>query len=210
MICLRQNPTAFKSLFIAILLAGFLLASPLLARTDVDFNPDLEFFRYKTFAFVGGVENLLMFQVNPDLVNERIHRAVTRELTKKGLREVQPDQNPDLIIRFWENPSSKVVNVSTMGNWGPYLPFIGSYWEQTYNEVSATSGKDGCLLIDLIDPRSKDLAWRLYLTHKITLPDKEWKKCDDELTRGFDSYPPSEKEIAAKKKERAAHPPKSS
>ena len=146
-----------------------------------------------------------MLPVNPDLINERIHRAVTRELTGKGLREVQPSQNPDLMVRYWANPSSQ-VNVTTMGNWAAYRPFIGSYWAWMYNEVSANSAKEGSLIIDLIDPRSKELAWRLYLIRKITLPDKDWKKADDELTKGFDSYPPSDKEKEAKNKERAAHP----
>ncbi len=185
-----------------------LAASALWAKSVVDFNPNLDFSKYKTFAFVGGVENLLMFPVNPDLISERVHRAVTRELTGKGLQEVQPSQNPDLVVRYWANPSSQ-VNVTTMGEWGAYRPFIGSDWEWLYNEISASSAKAGCLIIDLIDPRSRDLAWRLYLIHKITLPDKEWKKADDELTKGFESYPPSDKEKEEKKKERAAHPRKS-
>jgi hypothetical protein len=29
-----------------------------------------------------------MFEVNPGLVDDRVHRAVTRELTQKGLKEV--------------------------------------------------------------------------------------------------------------------------
>jgi hypothetical protein len=208
MIRLRPRRSAIPTLFFLIVLAGFFAGSSLFAKTEVDFNPDLDFSKYKTFAFVGGVENLLMFQVNPDMVSERVHRAVTRELTKKGLREVLPNQNPDLVIRFWAAPSSQ-VNVSTMGNWGPYPPFIGSYWEPAYDDFSSASNvKEGCLLIDLIDSRAKNLTWRLYLIHKITLPDKEWRKADDELTKGFESYPPSEKEIEAKKKERAAHPTK--
>lgn len=206
---IRPRPCRWNFLCLVLLaaLASFVVVSPLPAKTVVDFNPNLDFSKYKTFAFVGGVENLLMFQVNPGLVTDRIHRTVTRELTKKGLREVQPGQNPDLIVRFWANPSSQ-VNVSTMGNWGPFGPYIGSYWAWTYDEVSASSVKEGSLLIDLVDPRTKSLSWRVYLIHKITLPDKEWKKADEELTRGFESFPPSEKEIDAKKKERAAHPPK--
>jgi hypothetical protein len=191
-----------------VILSIFLAVAPLLAKTVVDFDPGLDFSKYKTFAFVGGVENLLMFEVNPGLVTERVHRAVNRELTKKGLQEVRPEQNSDLVVRFWANPS-KQVNVSTMGEWGSYSPYIGSYWEYTYNEVSATSAKEGSLLIDLIDPRSKKLVWRLYLIHKITTPDKEWKKADDEITKAFESYPPSAKELEEKKKVRAAHPAKS-
>jgi Domain of unknown function (DUF4136) len=197
-----------KALFPAFILAAFFAAVPLIAKTVVDFNPDADFSKYKTFAYIGGVENLLMFQANPGLVSDRIHEAVTRELTKKGLREVPPTQNADLVIRFWANPSSQ-VNIATMGVWVPYAPFIGSYWEHTYDEVSSSSAKEGSLVIDLIDTRSKDLAWRLYLIHKVTTPDKEWKKADDEITKAFESFPPTPKERDAKKKDRTSHPPKS-
>jgi Domain of unknown function (DUF4136) len=200
-----SNRPSFK-LWFAISFAIFLTVSPLLAKTVADFDPKTNFLKYKTFAFVGGVENLLMFEVNPGLVSERVHRTVNRELTQKGLHEVQLNQNPDLLVRFWCSPSSQ-VNVATMGEWGPYSPYIDSYWARTYQEVSASSRKEGALLIDLVDPKSKTLVWRLYLIHKITTPDKEWKKADDELSKGFESYPPSEKEKEEKQKERAAHPP---
>lgn len=59
--------------------------------------------------------------------------------------------------------------------------------------------------MDLIDPRSKALAWRVYLMRKITKPDKDGKKADEEFTKGFESCPPSEKEREAKKKEREEH-----
>jgi hypothetical protein len=204
---LRLHSPSPKSVLLCLTLLSCLAAPPLFAKTTVDFNPNVNFSKYKTFAFIGGVENLIMVQLDPQLMYDRIHQTVGRELTKKGLREVQPNQNPDLMVRYWVNPSSQ-VNVVTMGNWAPFSPFIGSYWAQDYNEVSASSGKEDSLVIDLIDPRSRDLTWRLYLTRKITSPDKEWKKEDEELTRAFDSFPPSEKERDEKKKERAAHPPK--
>lgn len=202
-----NRPNAAFAVSVLLILAGLLAVSPLFGKTVVDFDPGLDFSKFKTFAYIGGVENLLMFEVNPALVSDRVHRAVNRELTKKGLREVQPGQNPDLVVRFWANPS-KQVNVATMGEWGPYSPYIGSFWQWTYNDVSAASAKEGSLLIDLINRRNKDLVWRLYLIHKITTPDKEWKKADDEITKGFENYPPSAKELEEKKKERAAHPPK--
>ena len=68
-----------------------------------------------------------MLQLNPELINDRVHRAVQRELTKKGLREVQPSENPDLVVRYWAN-SQVQVNVAATGNWGPYGPYLGTYW----------------------------------------------------------------------------------
>jgi len=206
---IRLYRSPFLRLIFCFLLAGFLAASPLLGKTAVDFNPNLDFSKYKTFAFIGGVENLMMFQVDPQLMFDRIHHAVQQALTKKGLREVQPSQNPDLVIRYWANPPSQ-VNVVTMGNWSPYRPYIDSYWGWIYNDVSNSSAKEGSLIIDLIDSRSRDLTWRVYLMRKITTPDKEWKKADEELAKAFDAYPPSANDKEEKKKERAAHPPISS
>jgi hypothetical protein len=192
-----------------LLLAVFLmvLAMPASAKVQVDFNPEIDFSKYKTFAYIGGVENLVMLQLNPELINDRVHRAVTREMTAKGLREVQSNDNPDLIVRYWANSSTQ-INVSAMGNWGPYGAYIGSYWGFLYDTVTATSQREGSLLLDLIDPRKKDLVWRLYIIRKINNVDKAWKQADEDFTKGFESYPPSQKEIEAKIKERAEHKPK--
>ena len=80
-----------KPLLVGMLL--LLMAFPASAKLATDFNPNLDFSKYKTFAYIGGVESLVMLQLNPDLLNNRIHRAVVRELTAKGLREVQPEES---------------------------------------------------------------------------------------------------------------------
>jgi uncharacterized protein DUF4136 len=80
------------------------------------------------------------------------------ELTKKGWREVQPGEDPDLVVRYWAN-STQRVNLAEMGNWGLYGPYIGSYWGWFYTTVSASSTREGSLIADLIDPRSKALDW---------------------------------------------------
>lgn len=205
---MRTSPMmlSVRRISIAIALA-LVLGLPLARKVTVDFDPNVGFSKYKTFAYIGSVENLVMMQLNPDLINNRIHRMVVRELTKKGLREVQPGQNPDLVVRYWAN-STQQVNLAAMGNWGPNGPYIGSYWGWIYTTASASSTREGSLIVDLIDPRSKALAWRVYLIRKITSPDKDWKKADEEFTKGFESYPPSEKEKEAKKKEREEHKPK--
>lgn len=96
---------------------------PAMAKVEVDFNPDLDFSQFKTYAYIGGVEHLVMLQLNPELINDRVHRAVQRELTKNGLREVQPSENPDLVVRYWAN-SQVQVNVAATGP-------MGLTWERT-------------------------------------------------------------------------------
>jgi hypothetical protein len=43
---------------------------------------------------------------------------------------------------------------------------------------------------------------------KIVKVDKDWKKADQDFRKGFESYPPSAKQIEQKKKERANEKPK--
>ena len=205
---IRHVASRGKSITCLVLML-LLAAIPAFAKVDVDFDPNVDASKYRTFAFVGGVKNLVMLPVDPDVLDIQVHRLVTRELSKKGLREVQPGQNPDIVVRYWANASQQ-VNPANMGDWGPFSPYIGSYWASMYDAVSASSGKENTLLIDIIDPRTKNLAWRLYLTRKFSNADKDWKKADEEFAKAFESYPPSEKEKEAKRKERAAYSAKNS
>jgi hypothetical protein len=198
---LRDHDCAVRFLLVILsLLSG--LALPASAKTTIDFDPNIDFSKFKTFAYVGGVENLVAIQLNPDLINIRFHHMVVRELEKKGLHEVNPGQNPDLIVRYWANPETQ-VDVAVMGNWGPYGPFIGSDWSYLYNTVTSTSRHLGMLILDLIDPKAKALVWRVYLVRKMSDPDKDPKKAEDEFTDGLRSYPPSGKDKEEKRQERA-------
>jgi len=189
------------------LLILFAMALPATAKVEFDFDPNLDFSTFKTYAYLGGVENLVMMQLNPELITDRVHRAVQREMAKKGLRELQPNQEPDLVVRYWANSNTQLSSAA-LGSWGPFGPFLGNYWGYMYDLMSIQSTRQGMLVLDLIDAKNKDLAWRLYVAEKIINVDKDWKRADEDFTKGFQSYPPSAKQIEDKKKERANEKPK--
>jgi len=198
----RGRWSAIRFVFtMLVLLSGFAL--PVAARTTVDFDPNIDFSKFKTFAYAGAVENLVAIEMNPDLINIRFHHMVVRELEKKGLHEVNPGQNPDLIVRYWANPETQ-VDVSVMGNWGAYGPYIGNDWAYVYTAVASSSRHQGTLILDMIDPKAKALVWRVYLVRKMSDPDKDPKKAEDEFTDSFKSFPPSDKEKEEKRRERAS------
>lgn len=141
------------------------------------------------------------------MIRDNVHEAVARELTKRGLKEVRRDQNPDLVVRYFANSQSE-VNFAATGDWGGFDPFIADYWAYTYELWNASTTREGSLMIDLIDVKLKQLAWRLYCQQKILNVDKVWPKVNEEITKGFESFPPTEKEKEEKRKERAEHPPK--
>jgi hypothetical protein len=146
-------------------------------------------------------------QLNPDYITDKVHAGVSQSLTQRGLKEVKPDQQPDLVVRYWANSQSSIVSPSA-GTWGQFGQYVSDYWAYTYDLMKSESALDASLVIDLIDAKRKDLAWRLYLEQKIVDEDSIWKKVLGEISKGFESYPPSKKEIEEKRKERAEHPPK--
>ncbi len=91
------KPQLVASLFLLI------FAMPAAAKIVVDFDPNLDFSKYKTFAYTGGIDSLVMLLANPDLIKNRVHRSTPSDLVKKGLREVQPNENPDIVVRYWAN-----------------------------------------------------------------------------------------------------------
>jgi len=172
------------------------------AKMATDFNPHLDFSKYKTFAYIGGVESLVRMQLNPELLNDRIHRAVVRELTGKGLREVQPEENPDLVVRYWVEAELN-AQVTGTAHWGVYGSYYGGYWTVMYTTMSTPVTHKGTLGIELIDAKARDLAWRLFVSEKIIHndPDKIWKTADSNIVKAFKSYPPTAKAIEEKKAE---------
>jgi hypothetical protein len=172
------------------------------AKMATDFNPNLDFTKYKTFAYIGGVESLVRMQLNPELLNNRIHRAVMRELTARGLREVQPEENPDLVVRYWVEAESN-AQVTATAHWGVYGSYYYGYWTVMYTTMSTPVTHTGLLGIELIDAKARDLAWRLFVSEKIIHndPDKIWKTAEKNIIKAFKNYPPTAVAIEEKKAE---------
>jgi uncharacterized protein YheU (UPF0270 family) len=196
------NDNRRSLLSLPVLLLLFLFAMPAAAKMATDFDPNLDFSKFKTFTFIGGVEQLVRMQLNPEELNNKIHRAVTRELTAKGLREVTLEESPDLAVRYWAD-SQKDVNVATNTNWGVYGPYFGYHWGFVYYSMDSSTTHQGTLSIELIDAKARELAWRLFVSVKLidTDPDKIWKTADSNIKNAFKRYPPSPKEIEGKKQQ---------
>jgi hypothetical protein len=198
-----RHAAAAVSLFLFILI----LAPAVLAKMNVDFDPNLDFSKFKTFAYIGGANMLEFRQLNPNYITDRVHSGVSQALIQRGLKEVKPDEQPDLVVRYWANSQSQIVSPSA-GTWGQFGPYVSDYWAYTYDLMRSESALDASLVIDVIDAKRKDLAWRLYMEQKIVDDDSIWNKVLNDISKGFESYPPSKKQIEEKRKERAEHPPK--
>lgn len=185
---------------VAAFLLLLLCALPAAAKVAVDFDPTRDFSKYKTFAYIGGQEQLPRLQLNPDQLSNQIHRSVVRELTSKGLREVQLQDNPDLVVRYWVETENE-TGVGYGASWATYGTYWTGHWNVMYTVMHTTNMNEGTIGIELVDAKMRTLAWRMFATEKIihTDPDKIWKAADNNIKKGFKGYQPSAKDIAAKK-----------
>ena len=77
----------------AFLLFTLILSSPALAKMGFDFDPNLDFSKFKTFAYIGGANMLEFRQLNPNYITDRVHSGVSQALIQRGLKEVSPKSN---------------------------------------------------------------------------------------------------------------------
>ena len=124
-----------------------------------DFDHSVNFRAYKTWAWypqqprdaesgpAKGYESFL---------DKRIRNAVAAEMTRKGLTEVE--KAPDIYVAYSARVEDK-QQVSPYYN-GMGYPYGYGYGSYGRNYSPVTQYKAGTVVIDVIDARRKELAWR--------------------------------------------------
>lgn len=172
-------------------LPGLLLAQ----KVEVDYAHGEDFSKYKTYTWVKepSVES-------PDqLVEQRIVSNVDETLAKKGLKRV--DSGGDLDVAY-QTSVTKQTQLTTMtsgmgGGWG-----YGPGWRRGWgygggSAISTTTASTipiGTLVIDLLDPKDKQLVFRGVATDTLSSkPEKNTQKIVKSVNKIFAKYPPKEK-----------------
>ena len=182
---------------LAVCLAGTLAAQ---AKVDTEFDPAVDFTRFKTFSFVPAANMTMSGTLKDPQLRERIRNFIEGGLEARGLTEIPRDQKHDLAIRFWaavQNKQSVEVNLTndpTWMGWGGYPPYWTGAWAYSYQEYVVKNYQEGTLVIDLIDPVSKELVWRTVLNQDLTDRVKAYSKLTANLAKSFAQLPPSEKQ----------------
>ena len=119
-------------------------------RVNSDFNNNVDFNNYKTYAF--SKKGVDAAEIN-DIDKKRILNAIDIELSSKGLRKSSID--PDLLINFFTESNKKVNYYPGYDHYSSGLnigPWFYNYHYQQYTE--------GVLFIDLIDFEKNELIWQ--------------------------------------------------
>ncbi|APY10234.1 hypothetical protein BWZ22_02835 [Seonamhaeicola sp. S2-3] len=163
----------------------FMVTSCSSVRVAADYDKNVSFEDYKTFAFFKtGIDKAEI----SDLDKRRILRAIEAELLAKGYTK---SDNPDLLVSLFTKSQQRVDvynNAWGYGAWG-WGPGWGPGWG--WSQPSVTTSTQGTLYIDLIDANKKELIWQGmgtgYLSRNL---EKKEERIKEFVTKIMEKYPP--------------------
>jgi len=172
--------------FLPVLLL-FILGSCCSVRVTSDYDKNVDFGQFKTYAFYkNGIDKVEI----SDLDKKRILRAIDETMAAKGFTK---SETPDLLINIFTKAREQVnVNQFNAGwgygwsyGWNPYVWGGNTY---TYTNT------EGTLYIDLIDAKKKEMVWQGegvgYLTQDV---DKKDEVIKNFVAKILEQYPPQAK-----------------
>lgn len=175
--------TIIKLLPIALL--AMVITSCSSVRVAADYDRQVDFSQYKTFAFFkSGIDKAEI----SDLDKKRILRAIEAELLAKGYTK---SENPDMLISIFTKSTQRVDvynNSWGFGAWGWGAPGWGWGWNMQPNVSTRTQG---VLFVDLIDAKKKELVWQGqgtgYLSSNM---EKKEQRIKEFVAKIMEKYPP--------------------
>ena len=170
------------------LLLLFVLASCSSVRVNSDYDKNVDFSQFKTYAYQkSGIDKVEI----SDLDKKRILKSIDEQMSLKGLTK---SETPDLLVNIFTKERQQVdVNRFNTGfgygygfGWNPF--FYGS------TSTNVNSYSEGTLFIDLIDAKKKELIWQGEGEGTLT---KDTNKKDEVIkefvTKILAQYPPVKK-----------------
>jgi hypothetical protein len=188
--------------FVVLLAASFLQA----ANVETDFDPAVDFTGFQSFSFIGGQELTRTGLLSDPTIRERLKNFIAGAMEPRGLHEVPTDQKYSLAVRYWVARQQKNEETVVLSP-DPFLAGYPAYWTGpwgwSYEEYVIHHYVQGTLVIDLIDPATKDLVWRTFLRQKIEDREKAYREAKQNLAKSFAMFPPSAQEKEKMRGQRA-------
>jgi hypothetical protein len=158
--------------------AGLLLSTNVWAQdVSYDYDKTVDFTAFKTYAWTNGGN------VQDELNHKRIVSAVNAQLTAKGLRQVEPGANPDVLVAYHAG-TRRELEVSGAG--------VGAYRPGRWGSARVAQVAVGALAVEISDSKSGSVVWRGVATKDLDLdasPEKREKNINKAAEKLFKSYP---------------------
>jgi len=186
-----KSITVFAALFVATFLGACSTVS-VVSDYDRDFNfAGLHTYRWPTGN--EGIRRADMLVENP-LIYKRVQSAVDSRLQARGYRLADSTVADFIVhahagVKQVRNYYPRMGVSFGFGSRGPYRPWWGPYGGYTY----VSTYEEGSLVLDVIDARKKELAWRGVATGVVRNyrnPEAMQRDIDEAVERILEKFPP--------------------
>ena len=166
---------------VLVTLASALAVACSTMTTAVDYDHTVDWNKYKTFQLAAGTPAPTTF------VQKRIDDAITSTLTSKGWQAVA--SNPNILVYSHVVLSEQTqLNTMNMGGYG----YRG--WGGYGGGMSTTTVQKipiGTLVIDLVDPATKEMVWRGQASDQVSGKGEDQGKVNEAMQKLFEKFPPA-------------------
>ena len=121
-------------------------------RVETDFDPDADFELFKTYKWIEHAKKTDSAMMKDPLIRSHIIDAVENEMDAKGYFKAV-NEKPDFLIAFYAGSRKKVDVTHYHYRYGRWGRFAG-------RDISVRKYKEGTLIVDIIDAKTRQLAWR--------------------------------------------------
>ena len=138
-----------------------------------DYEKTYDFSRLRTYAFKTDRASNDPLNTNT-IVARRIQNGLATQLDANGFS--QTTQDPDFIVAFYSTTTQKTSIQSTgFGGfgygrgfgWGYGIPGAGRWYRGFGPDIWTTNYTQGCVMADVIDPKTNELVWRGVVTDTV-------------------------------------------
>ncbi len=149
--------------------------------TAVDYDHTVDWSKYRTFQLATGTPAPTTF------VQKRIDNAITSTLTSKGWQAAA--SNPNILVYSHVVLSEQTqLNTMNMGGYG-YRGWGG--WGGGMTTTTVQKIPIGTLVIDLVDPATKEMVWRGTASDQVSGKGEDSGKVDEAMQKLFKDFPPA-------------------
>lgn len=174
---------------------NFLMILPLLwlflgcstLRVTVDYDPEFELEKQKSFAVIHYDR-----EGENTLFNDRLIAALQSELEAKGYRQSSKEE-ADLLFVFHVNVEEK-IDIDTDYHMAGYFGY--GYSPGMIATTRTHRYTEGTLIIDALNPKNRKIVWRAIATDTLTkkeTPQERITYVNRVVTEAMKSYPPAQK-----------------
>ncbi len=191
----RARTAQAAALLVTLALLGSCAGSGITAYHD--YNPALDFSKYRSFAFMSANPMIIASATSPanPLLEPRIMQAIRADLTGKGLREVPEPEQADVVISFTVGSREQIrVDQYPASYRTGYSRYYGrGFYGAGYGtETRVRQYTQGQLAVDIFDVRSKSPAFHGTASKRITSSDRDnpLPVINEIVFEALDGFPP--------------------